>query len=784
MNCFFAAARRASAFPALVLAIISSLVAGAAEAQDGPVPASGLPPVAVSGAAQDLPANSPAQIPTSATQPAPASAAGQTPAQSPAANANPQASPDLQTGLSLNLNVIAKQLNEARISIEPRIGASTYTLTPTAIQNLPGGQNTPIDNAILEMPGVDQDNLANGGLHVRNEHLNVQYRIDGVIIPDGVSFFGQDLSLRFVNSMTLITGALPAEYGLRTAGVIDIQSKSGLFNPGGSVEMYGGSYATLNPSMEAGGAIDGYNYFVTGSYLQSNNGINDVTAKYNQIHDYTQQTHDFAYIDKIIDLNNRVSVMVGEFNGLFQIPNNPGQATFPGITAINGTPISAFNSANLNELQTEGSQFGAVSFLHSEGDLDFQVSAVSKYSFLQYFPDTGLGDLAFNGISEDAARTSWANDLQAEGSYRLNPFHTLRSGILISGEHVTARINSDVLDQIATDSFGNPIFATATTNIAANSQQTSFSYSAYLQDEWQALPTVTVNYGARFDVVNGYTKGSQLSPRLNAVWHATPTTIFHVGYARYFTPPPQELVSTENVALYANTTGAPASTQNSPIKNESAHYFDGGVKQHVLPGLTVGLDLYYKYAHDLIDESQFGAPIILTPFNYDKGINKGVELTTEYSVGHFTFYGNLAFANQLAKGINSAQFNFTPAQLASADSMFVNTDHSQLKTESAGAAYLWRDTRFSVDLVAGSGLRTQPANDLEFNGETVPSYQQVNLGISHVFARAPGGPITVRLALINLLDRIYLLRSMTGVGEFSNQYGPRRSVYLGLTKAF
>ncbi len=92
--------------------------------------------------------------------------------------------------------------------------------------------------------------------------------------------------------------------------------------------------------------------------------------------------------------------------------------------------------------------------------------------------------------------------------------------------------------------------------------------------------------------------------------------------------------------------------------------------------------------------------------------------------------------------------------------------------------------RFSVDLIAGSGLRTQPANDLEFNGETVPSYQQVNLGISHVFARAPGGPVTVRLALINLLDRIYLLRSMTGVGEFSNQYGPRRSVYLGLTRAF
>ena len=329
--------------------------------------------------------------------------------------------------------------------------------------------------------------------------------------------------------------------------------------------------------------------------------------------------------------------MFGEFNGLFQIPNNPGQATFPGITAINGTPISAFNSASLNELQTEGSQFGAVSFLHSEGDLDFQVSAISKYSFLHYFPDTSLGDLAFNGISEDAARTSWANDLQAEGTYRLDPVHTLRGGILISGEHVTAKTNSDVLDQTRHRQLRQPDLRDRRRPTSRRTaRRRALPTAPISRTNGKALPTVTVNYGARFDVVNGYTKGSQLSPRLNAVWQATPTTIFHVGYARYFTPPPQELVSTENIALYANTSGAPASTQNSPIKNESAEYFDAGVKQDVLPGLTVGLDLYYKYAHDLIDEGQFGAPIILTPFNYDKGINKGVELTTEYDVGNFT----------------------------------------------------------------------------------------------------------------------------------------------------
>lgn len=266
----FAVAQGASVLISLVLISVSS--AGAA-AQDGPVLLTGLPPLGTGGVNGS---NTPLFL-----------------AANPSADST--APPASENGVvSLDINVIAQQLNEARINIEPRIGASTYTLAPAAIQNLPGGQNKPIDNAILQMPGVDQDNLANGGIHIRNEHLNVQYRIDGVIIPDGVSFFGQDLSLRFVDSMTLITGSLPAEYGLRTAGIIDIQSKSGLFNPGGSAEIYGGSYTTLNPSMEAGGAVDGYNYFVTGSYFQSINGINSVTPNYYQLHDDTQQGHGFA----------------------------------------------------------------------------------------------------------------------------------------------------------------------------------------------------------------------------------------------------------------------------------------------------------------------------------------------------------------------------------------------------------------------------------------------------------------------------------------------------------
>ncbi|MGB8842854.1 MAG: TonB-dependent receptor [Aliidongia sp.] len=679
------------------------------------------------------------------------------------------------------ISVIAKRLNQARASITPSIGASTFTFTNESIQSLPGGENSSIDQITLQAPGVDQDSLANGGLHVRNEHLNVQYRIDGIVLPDGVSFFGQSISPRFVASEQLVTGALPAQYGLRTSGIIDITSKTDQFQDGGTIGIYGGSYGTIEPSATYAGTAGSYSYFVTGDYQQSNHGVDGVTPAYNQIHDDNLQNHEFAYIDKILDPSNKVSLILSNFSSQFQIPNNPGQAPVAGISAINGVPIADINSADLHEHQIETAQVGAISFLHSADDLNFQVTAFTKYSSLHYHPDD-LGDLAFTGIAQDAFRTSFASGLQADGSYQLGADHTLRAGLLVTVEHVTADTNSNVLAETGTDAAGTPIFATNTTNIVADSEKTGYTYSTYLQDEWSVLPDVTVNYGGRFDVINGFTEGNQISPRVNTVWQATPSTVVHAGYASYFTPPPLELVSTKNVNLFANTSGAALETLNSPIKNERAQYLDTGIIQDVTSNFKVGLDIYYKYSRNLLDEGQFGAPVILTPFNYHVGYNRGVELTTSYQQDGFTYYGNLAIAEQKAEGINSAQFSFLPADIAFSASHLINTDHSQHGTASAGVSYLLDGTRYSADIVAGTGVRDTPVGE-NINEGTVPSYVQVNLGVSHRFDIA-GGPLTVSVNLTNALDENYLLRSQTGIGEFANQFGPRRSVFVGLTKEF
>ena len=109
----------------------------------------------------------------------------------------------------------------------PQLGATAYSLGTRALQAQPQGPNSSLDKVLLQAPGVSADSaVSNPDFHVRNEYANVQYRIDGIQLPDGVSALGSVLETGMVQSLDLLDGALPAQYGLRTAGVVDITTKT------------------------------------------------------------------------------------------------------------------------------------------------------------------------------------------------------------------------------------------------------------------------------------------------------------------------------------------------------------------------------------------------------------------------------------------------------------------------------------------------------------------------------------------------------------------------------
>ena len=668
------------------------------------------------------------------------------------------------------LVVTAEKLDAARTGIQTQLGASTYTITRQSIQAQPGADNTGLNSVILQAPGVTQDSF--GQLHVRGDHNGLQYRLNGVILPEGLSVFGQTLSPKLADSVQLITGALPAEYGLRTAGVVDIKTRSGV-QSGGSFGLYGGSHNTLQASADASGGTGRLNWFVNGSVLTNDLGIESPDGSRTPLHDRTKQGQVFGYLDYILDDTSRVSMLFGSVRQQYQIPNRRGLQPTLGLTVLGQT---AFPSEELNSNQRQISHYGAVSYLKSVDKFDFQVSLFGRYSSLYYNPDK-TGELLYNGIAQTAYKRDIAGGLQAEGVYRLNDDHTLRGGVIVQGDRATSDTTALVLpvDGGGAQTTDTPV------GIVDNSRKTAWTYSVYVQDEWQIVPSLTLNYGVRFDQVDAYTDENQVSPRANLVWKPWSTTTFHAGYARYFTPAPFELVASETVAKFAGTTAAAQGTQNDPPKAERADYYDFGVAHKLTPALTVGLDTYYKKSKNLLDEGQFGAPIILTPFNYRDGIQYGIELSSSYVAGPLSAYANVAYSSARGRNIVSSQFNFDPGDLAYISTHYIHLDHEQKYSASAGVSYRLGQTRLSADAIYGSGLRK---NGSVPNGGSLGPYTVVNLGVSHDFQMPTLGGISARLDVLTLFDKVYEIRDGTGVGVGAPQFGQRRGVFVGLTKTF
>ncbi|MDE3098695.1 MAG: TonB-dependent receptor [Verrucomicrobiota bacterium] len=714
----------------------------------------------------------------------------------PATNAATTASSTNVANLG-NITVIG-QLNQARSAIVPDLGATAYTQTKEQIETESQGGNAPFNEVILRAPGVAQDSAANGDLHVRGEHANLQYRINDVLLPEGITGFGLELDPRFVDSMQLITGSLPAQYGFRTAGVVDIHTKSGAFENGGMLDLYGGSYDTFRPSFEYGGAQGKWDYFVDGSFNQNSLGIENPTPGKNAIHDQTEQYKSFIYASRILSDTSRISVMGGASYSDFQVPNTPGLP--PGTSPDGSTQWSSqmsttnFDSANLNENQNEQNYYGIAAYQQSAGDLNYQVAAYGRMSGVHFKPDP-IGDLFFNGVASDVKRDLYSGGLQADASYALGDKHTIRAGMMLLNEYLSADSTTTVFP---VNNSGNP------TGPAYPIPDSGVSHAlfagVYLQDEWKILPEVTINYGARFDeYYSSFYKGNQPSPRVNIVFKPTDSTTLHAGYARYFTPPPLENISTETVNQFNGTSNASSITNGiSSVTAERANYFDAGVSQKITKHLQVGVDGYYKTAKNQLDDGLFGQTLILSAFNYAKGRVYGVEFTGSYNQGGFAAYANLAWSQAWGKNWNSAQFLFSPNDLAYVQNHYIFLDHDQRVTGSFGVSYNWREgshcsTLLYADALCGTGLRqSMDANSYQYqgnsyavpNGASVPQYYSINIGAAQSFKLARDRTLTARIDVVNLTDNIYQLRSGSGVGVNAAQYGERLGFFGSLNLMF
>ena len=400
-------------------------------------------------------------------------------------------------------------------------------------------------------------------------------------LPEGITGFAQVLSPRFANSISLLTGALPAEFGLRTAGVVDIKTKEGSLDNLANVGFYGGQRNTEEPSFEYGGWKGPFSYFTTGQYLHTDRGVEPPTPGPSPIHDAANEGSGFGYFSYFLNPTARLSLITGVDINHFQIGANPDQ---PQAFTLAGVP--SYPSADVHEGQFEQNYFGVLALQGTVGeDIDYQIAPFSRYSTVSFYPDY-KGDLIYNGASSKVFRSDWGNGFQADTAYHGFAQHTIRLGGFFDSERAEIDNHEATFPVISSgaQSQNTPVF------ITDNKAIQTWIYSVYLQDEWKPFEQLTINYGVRFDLYDGLIAPDQASPRVGLEYVPIKGTTFHAAYARQFTPPPTELVSTSDIKKFKGTTGAPSVTQNDTPSPERDHYFDVGVTQQIIPGLNVGLN--------------------------------------------------------------------------------------------------------------------------------------------------------------------------------------------------
>jgi outer membrane receptor protein involved in Fe transport len=651
-------------------------------------------------------------------------------------------------------------------------GASKYTLTDRDITNLSTGKYTPLNQVVVQMPGVALDQ--NQEIHIRGEHMGIQYQMNGVLLPLNVNSdptFTQLLNSFFIKKVSLLDGILPARYGYRTAGVIDINTKNGCEQQVQEFSFLGGQRSTVWPSVEIAGCRGGFGYYVTGLYLHNNLAFSSATPASDAIHDTLNQGQGFGNFTYQLGPAAQLSLMAGFtlFDG--QFPNRPNllpQYSLAGVDPENN-PSSEINSA----LQQEDC-FGVLALNAAPtAKLDYQLAYSIHYNSQQFKPDP-VGDLIYQGVASQVFNSDLSNSLQGDVSYQLALPHSARFGFYI-GEYGVE--SDDTSRAFPVDSTGSQLSDVPIAG-AANINRINILGGVYAEDTWHITERLGVNFGTRWDIESGITNGNQVSPTINFFYQWLPGTTLHAGFARYFQVPNLQAISPRLFTVLKGTSATFGLTQggNPYPAPERDYYWDAGFTHRLTPNLKLEQDNYYRLDRNYLDEGQFGFVPVEVPLNYSRGFGWGTENTLSYNRENLSVRLNFTVAREEDIGVAAGQFNFTPAALTTIDNHHFILDHTALYTLSGGAAYRWRDWLFTVDGLFNTGLRGGFVNSV-----SLPNAFQINLAFAKAFDVPHLGKVTNRVMLLNIFDRTNLIRPANGIGVFQSAYGPRVTVYNELT---
>ena len=692
-----------------------------------------------------------------------------------------EAHPPITLTLS-NTKEIALEVRSPLAPIQYKASSETYSVSRKDIEELPRGNNVELQDVLLTVPGAVYGSLKQ--VHIRQDHANLQLRIDGVPIPDTVSStFSDVISPRAWERADIILGGMEAQYGNKTAAVLDITTKSGTKPGFGSAQMFGGSNNTINPSFEYGGTIgEKFRFYVLNSYTSTNRGIEPPTLGHSIFHGQSERNQTFIRGDYQHNNSNNFSWVLLNSLAKYQIPTLPGQTQNATIAGLLPGGFSAVPSEMVDENQKENNQYGHMVWRHDVNSSNyFSLSGYFRHTRATFLTDpfnllAYTADPAgpFSAGSQD--RSAYSGGVRLDHTYIPNDKHVIKTGFQVDR---TQTVNKTRLFTFADDGFGAP-----TGNVLgldADNRLIGWRQEFWIQDQWSPNDHWTFNLGVRADAVQYQRHEGQISPRVGIAYKADPANVFHAFYGRQFTPPNLEAISFAKLNT-AGTKAAPEDTTNNTVRAERAHYFEAGSYHALSRWATLQLTGYYKLAHFLSDAGQFGTTPLLNYFAFERGWTRGIDGSLKFQImDDLTARGNVAWGQCKGYGLQSGHTLLEASEIADINSKGgVHCDHEQTLTSSAVVAYRFLErTTLTGQALFASGLRTAEAGG-KTNSIHSPSYTTYNMSIAHVIPLPwEGQKFLIGFDVVNLLDQKYFINQGEGsIGLGVSHAGMPRSFFF------
>lgn len=667
---------------------------------------------------------------------------------------------------------IALEIVSPLAPIQYKVSSETYAVSRREIEELPRGNNNELHDILLTIPSAAYGALKQ--VHIRQDHANLQFRIDGVPIPDTVSStFSDVITPRAWERADIILGGMEAQYGNKTAAVMDITTKSGTKPGFGSAQLFGGSNQTINPSFEYGGTVgDKFRYYILDSYTTTNRGIEPPTLGHSIFHGRSERNQTFFRGDYQFDNKNNFSLVFMNAIAKYQIPTSPGQEVDPSGVVLPLLQASqpGFNpvaSQAIDENQKENNQYAHVVWRHD-------VNASNFFSLSTYFRHTRatfktdpFNVLAYIVDPEepfsaaDQDRMAYSVGMRFDHTYIPNKHHLIKLGFQIDRTQAVNKTGIYAFDR--DPGTGEPIGDLL--NLRSDNRLIGWRQEVWIQDQWSLDDHWTFNIGLRGDAVQYLVSEGQISPRIGVTYKANQANVFHAFYGRQFTPPNLEAISFAKLGVLG-TTAEPENLTNNNVRAERAHYFEVGSYHALTKWATLELTGYYKLARYLSDAGQFGTTPLLNYFAFERGWQRGIDgaLKVKFT-DNLTGRGNVAWGQCKGYGLYSGHFLLEQKEIDDINSKGgVFCDHTQMVTSSAVLSYRFlQRTMITGQMLYGSGLRTAENDQAKTNSTHVPSYTIYNLSLTHTIPLPwDRQKLLLGFDVINLLDQKYFINQGEG----------------------